>query len=496
MNKFECQLKSHGQLQLEFHARYPLNKKIKRSEYMLDMFIFTPSQLDLDNERYGVVKFLDDLQCYTRYTHPSISLSNLVDEKCDISPLARIKTQLDQITLASDVHYSTMLYELRTLANSYRGEIREIRLMLTRAINKGVPSDEIIERMETLFENVDKVQTEIQTLQTRFLDTRIPDKLREGLSNADEAISVKTEKVFVRLHKLFEKHDNLKPVQEKLIPKIEQQVEYRKRAGYGTIISPNDEVSNENFLYREGMLKRWAQSAMYMDVNRSRKAKQISQIFAGIAAGLAMVFAVGMALFASKTFGQNSMPWAIILVVAYIIKDRIKEVVRMILISKLPSLVSDLSVNLVDPAVGKVVGFTGSWVRFCEPSNLTEIVRRYRNIDSLAFRKLLPPENVIHYHKRIKLDSGKLFKEHSRINSITEILRLKLGSWLTEMDDPAESLCCAEDNELKQVEANRVYHVNIVLRLAAKKSTSHTTYKRYRVILTRKGIVRIENVKL
>jgi hypothetical protein len=52
----------------------------------------------------------------------------------------------------------------------------------------------------------------------------------------------------------------------------------------------------------------------------------------GVAAGAAMAFAVIATIFASQHFANNSIPWAAIIIVAYIVKDRIKELLRNALI--------------------------------------------------------------------------------------------------------------------------------------------------------------------
>lgn len=497
MRPYECNLKSHGQLQLELHARYPLKPGEKKVHYFLDMYIFTPSQLDINEKHYGVAQFLRDLQCYTRYTHPSLPLRRLLDPDCPISPLTKIRKTLDGATTHHDIDPDKMLYELRTLVNIYRCELREVRNIITRRIEEGVQDSELRQKIEEMLRDESELIAQLRNMRSSFLDPRIPEMLREGLRNADEAISINTEKELFALYHLIEARPGLKDLTQIILARLQEERNHRMQAGYDTIISADTPAENDKFNYFDSMLKRWSQSTMYMDVTPSKIGARVGHIVAGFAAGLAMTFAVVATVLAQNNFKQNSLPWALLIIFAYIVKDRMKELTRNVFIAKIPGLISDVSTKLVDPATKREVGTTRSWVRFCGPKDIDENILRFRDAHSLPFRKLLPPEDIIHYQKRIKLQSDKFLSAHSRIDSITEILRLNLRKWLSEMDDPINVLEYMDKNgKPAKIDSNRGYHVNIVLHLSSNQKGMNDILKRYRFVLNRTGIIRVEEIEL
>jgi hypothetical protein len=80
---------------------------------------------------------------------------------------------------------------------------------------------------------------------------------------------------------------------------------------------------------------------MYMSSEQSRSVSRVGHVIAGVAAAVAMSFAVIATFLAGRLFAAYSIPWALLIVVSYIFKDRIKEVLRSILIRLVPRLIAD-----------------------------------------------------------------------------------------------------------------------------------------------------------
>ncbi len=87
MTVYQCNVTPHGQRQLELDVKYPLTGDEKHKRYQLDLFVFSPYQLGMTYENYGVSRFLRDMRSYTRYSVYSIPLQKLADPSCAISPI-------------------------------------------------------------------------------------------------------------------------------------------------------------------------------------------------------------------------------------------------------------------------------------------------------------------------------------------------------------------------------------------------------------------------
>jgi hypothetical protein len=492
---YDCRVTEHGQHQLELDIKYPVARDRKMCKYELDLYIFTPAGLGLTRERYGVAQFLENLKSHTRHTPPRIPFASLVDPACEQSPLTRIRRRLASSGMSLDLGEERIYYEIRTLVNIHHAETRAVRAMLKAELASPAGAKSATTRLKTFLNELDAFLASARDLHQRLLDSRIPDSLREAMRWADEAISLKTEKEIFRLHDLFASTPRGEEATSILAARLSAEDEYRTSAGYTTHAAPGADIANESFVYRESMLKKWAQAAMYMGVEKSKTVGRIAQAVAGIAAAAAMAFAVTAMFLTERLFASYSVPWAILIVIAYIFKDRIKETLRGFLMAALPRFVTDRTEKLVDPSADRTVGSTRERISFCRPQDVPKSVLFVRDIQSNSFRTILPPENVIHFQKVVRINSRSLMKYHTRLESITEILRLKLDSWLSEMDAPLENLSCVVDGKPKRVPTKRVYHVSLVLSLSSGGAANPPVRFKRRLILNRDGIVRTEKVE-
>ncbi len=495
MIKCDCNVTTHGQRQLELDVRYPLADDEKRKRYQLDLFVFSPYQLDMTGENYGVSRFLREMKSYTRYSTYSIPLRKLADHSCETSPIARIAGMLNAPEAAPGIDEKAVIYELRILAAIYRRQLRETRRLFCEFIRGAGPPAEAMARLAELLADVDLFLQTFRALRPAFLDPRVSDLMRQALRWSDEAISLGTEKTLFKLHDVFQERADLVEGSRVLEARLGREQEYRAAQGYPTLVKPDDPVTNELFVYREGMLKKWTEGCLFMTTEHAKITDRFTHLLMGVAAGAAMTFAVVVTLFASRLFAMHSVPWAVLIVIAYIAKDRIKEILRGIFAAYIPRLVADQVEELIDPAIGTRIGTSRARAVFCHPDEVPEAVRNLRNVEGNVFRNIIPPENVIHFHKDISLDSGRLMRRHKRLESLTEIIRLKLDPWMANMDDPVNTLSFTENGRHSKVEARRVYHLNLVAGLSEKGGDAESCpLFGYRLVLTRNGIVRIERM--
>ncbi|OGV65676.1 MAG: hypothetical protein A3K18_31930 [Lentisphaerae bacterium RIFOXYA12_64_32] len=496
MSDYTCKVTTHGRRQLELDATYPVVSDRAKVQYQLDFYIFSPQNLGLNERRYGRKQFLQDLELYVRYTPYSIPLQKLIDPECDLSPLVRITSMLCDTCLGREIKPEGVLYELRTLVNAYHSQTRAVRNLLRELVQRGSPPELITERLDTFFGEVDTFLTRFRDLRPRFLDPRISDLLREGLDWADEGISLSTEKVTYQIYDLCASRPQFATVTAMIRDRLSWEHRYREKNGWTTLAHPATPEANESFLYRESMLKKWAQGVMYMDIPPAQLGARIAHVLAGFAAAAAMAFAVAAAFLADRLFTTYSLPWAFVIVVAYIFKDRIKEVLRSALIAYLPRVVADDERLVIDHLGGdRRVGKLRARVRFCCPRDVPDAVTRLRHVEANPFRNILPPENVIHFQSELNLDCKHLMEPHRRLESLTNILRLQLDPWFRNMDDPENDISCVVNDQRQEVAAKRTYHINIILRLCRDRAKEVGTLSRYRLVLCRDRILRVEHLE-
>ena len=492
MEKLRCRLKAHNPTQLELKTRYPIERG-RKCRYELDLYTFSPAQLRLNAEHYGSRTFLHDLTTYTRHSTPTIPFARLVKPDCLRSPITRIKTILDRPEGNLSEYQDPLLYEIRTLVNISRVEFRSMRLLLSRELSSEGPRDVIVQRLKKFLSEADDLIGEIRGLMPRFLDPHVPELVRSAVEWADEAISLNAEREYFKFWSVFSRQKDMGKARKLLAARLDTERTYRKKAGYRSVQSEDDPSLNEEVIYRESVLKKWSQSAMYMSSQYSKTSANLGHILAAVAAAAAMSFAVLATFLAERLFASYSVPWALMIVVAYIFKDRIKEVLRTLLANTSPRLFADRTDILIDPAGHTGVGIVKSLVSFENPASVPVEISSARYSSRNPLRRILPQENVLRYKRLVYIRPNRLLKYHTRLESITEIIRLNIEPWLTDMDIPKTTLPFIRDGNPVSVEGRKVYHIHLILRFSRTNDRAAPVYH-YRIDLTKNGIIRIRRI--
>jgi len=504
--EYHCRIRNHGRQQLELEVDYPLIPNQPRTSYQLEALLFTPAAMGVTPPRYSVEAFFNNLVTYTRYTVAPIPLALLLDPENDKSPLTRLARRLDTTPILTTKDQDELLYEIKTLSNIYAFQLRRRIGLINEAMTRREPASIINDTVNQFVTNVGLVLDRYRGLRARFLERGVDEYLREAYRWTDELMSLVTEREQFNLYRDLVAAGSAPgaasdasgavgypEAAEAVRAQLHKQEKYRLAMHYPSVVSPDTPIENEVALYRAHMIKKWSESSMYMGRTPNRLASQVGQVLMGIAAGAAMAFAVTAAFLTDRLFATYSLPWALMIILAYIFKDRLKELLRGFFIRYMPHLVSDRMEDLIDPAIGRKVGVSRARVRFCDARQVPADVLRIRNRTTNPFRHVLKPENVIHFQKEIHLNSPRLADAHARLESITEIIRMRLSSWFTMLDDPLETRDQIEDGAIVSVECRRVYHVHLILKLSEKGKQDQASIYHYVVIVTRDGIERIDS---
>jgi hypothetical protein len=121
-----------------------------------------------------------------------------------------------------------------------------------------------------------------------------------------------------------------------------------------------------------------------------------------------------------------------------------------------------------------------------------EAIQKARDLQKNPFASVLPPQNVLHYNRLISLKSKILRDNHTRLDSITEITRIRIDDWLKEMDDPEEVHYKLEQGKRKRVSGSRVYHIHLIASLREDRKGAMPRIFHYCLVMDRSGILRVE----
>jgi hypothetical protein len=149
----------------------------------------------------------------------------------------------------------------------------------------------------------------------------------------------------------------------------------------------------------------------------------------------------------------------------------------------------------VRDAAGKIVGACRESFGFVKYSKLPAQVRELRNRQHITeIENGWVGEDILQYRKRIRLHPERvrrIFSEYE-VTGVNDIMRFNVQEFLRRMDDSKKELFVMDDEGYHRIGGARVYHLNLIVRTMLAGRSLHT---RYRVVLNREGIKRIEHVQ-
>ncbi len=470
---------------IEFRSDIPISNR-KRSRYHLDIWFFIPISLGINRWSYGHKGFFSDFRSFTRIGDSVLSLSAIIEKEQEASPLTRLRQYFDSDTRWNKSKKKKALFEFRNLACLYSFE--------SYSLTSYQGSDIGRKAIKTWLNDATEFLEQWHALNHLVLKKTTPKKIRAAYEWADESISMSTERSLASLYRDLDTDDDHRPMLKKIRKLLLREKGYREEAEYCFLSPEATEKELEQRIYRESILKKWRESVLYLSQEKSSLKQRMDHILAGTSAALAMMFAVAASLFADRLFPGNSLLWATTLVVAYIFKDRIKEVLRTVLIHTFPALVSDKEIKLRDPESNTRIGTIHNRVRFLRYSDIPSEIMSVSKVKASRFSSLLPEKDIIHFQHQVSVHTDRIRSNHTTIVGLTDIFRHNLDKFFTNMDDPIKEVPIFSEGRPVYAEGYRIYSVNVVMRMREEKDSAGTI-RSYHLVLTQEGLRRIEEIE-
>lgn len=485
---FEDSVAIHDNFRFEIKLSYQIAKSQKKTAYDIDAYFFIPYNLGINRETYTREIFYKDIQSYIRLKTPIMVLRQINEP--ETTPLTRLEESIQALLKQRNkLTRKNYEYHVKMVGCIIRSALRD-HVNFTM---KSLPADREYLIQEFVAESK-KILQSYRALKPLLNVPIISEKSLAIYRFGDEFISLNVENCAFKLVKLLDKNvkSGIKALKNSLFELIDQEYKYRIAAEYQSDV---DEKSKyEIFIYRWGVLKKYIGSALFLDTRTETEGRLLEQILYGLAAGFAMLIATLIAFYAQKYYGNLTLPLLAIIVVSYIFKDRIKEILRIYLLNKLAKFIFDHKTNIY--GTGKVkIGICKEAFRFVKDEELPEKIKKIRKREHITeVENRWRGEKVIYYRKQIKLSSRQLKKVYQdyEFEGVNDIFRFNINRFLNKMDNPVKKIYQLKDNEVRAISGNRVYHINLIQKISRDDQAS---YKRFRLILTRKGIKRIEQVE-
>jgi hypothetical protein len=273
------------------------------------------------------------------------------------------------------------------------------------------------------------------------------------------------------------------------------EAEYRQAQGFVNLEYTSG-TNREYFLYRRSLLKKAVQEALWVKTRRRQVDNYLRNAAGMVAAGLAATWAL-IAQLPARFFSLSPLAQTLMFVlpvVAYIMKDRIKEVTKEWMIRRMRAYDQETELvgsQLARSGLGSLRGTLREKVSFLDhaPDDVLAIRQRGRWIASAR----IGGESVLVYRRKLEILAPPEEQPRSTDElSLRQIIRLNLRHFMTRLDEREQIVQHYEPSigGFATHEMAKVYHLNVVARIGGPDQASHL--ERWRVVFSREGIERIE----
>ncbi len=473
----------HDKFSVEFKVGFVVDADGPRdNDFTVNTWLFIPNSLDINSSTYGKKDFYRDVKSNVRLITPEYSLSSLASG--DAHPLELLRQAIARIDGGpTDDCMADYEYRIKMFSAIARSAIRDAATDVRRCGH----AEQRDGLCMAFVRDTRAVLRNYRSLGERLSEPPVPAQARHCYSFGDEFLSHIAESYSFDLLPLFEKGD----CRDALVGLLESETSYKRTRGYVTA-SADDPAANRLLVYRHNILKKYVSSELFIRLKKKRDGQTVRQIYYSIAAGIAMVFATVVAFAFQRKFGNFSGPLFVALVVSYMLKDRIKELMRYYFAHRVGRRYFDNKASI--DIKGHSVGSLREGMDFISEEQVPRQVIEMRGRSPLVeAENRLADEKIILYRKAVYIDAAELARHDDyRISGIHDIMRIHINRYTQKMDDPQVPLRRLDGAGGVQVTAtDRCYYLNIIMQFSY---GGHTDYRHFRLTVTRDGIIGIERM--
>ena len=473
--------KIHDKFSIEFKVGFSGSERDEADNFCVNTWIFVPYSLDINSSTYSKEQFYHDVKSNIRLITPAYPLSALCNESSD--PFCHLLQSIQQLRTNNVPERQTeCAFQIRMFAAIFKSSLREETKRLLRMAEPSA--------FQTACNAyIDNIHSILQLY--RDCEKPADKECGQVIAYADEYMSHLTDmqvtKVLLHAEQDFGVSDDTlcKTLSEFLLTERN----YKAAHGYSHL-SIDEPKENQELVHRHSLLKKNIESALYLKVDTTADGAAAKQISFGMAAGIAMIISTLIALPFQKYLGNYPVLIFIILVIAYMFKDRIKELVRNQFAHRLKHKYFDHKTTI--NCKGKKIGWLKEGVDFISDNQVPDKVYQLRNRSGLETDNTLLGEKTILYRKQVHIQGEKLQHNTYTFAGIHDILRMHVQLFTQKMDDSRISLDSIDSKgKIQKINTLRIYPFHIVLQF---EHNEQTEYRCFRIIATREGILSIEQI--
>ena len=484
----DIQVRIHDRFSVEFKIGYMVRRDLKINDFMTNTWIFVPNELDINSFSYTKNQFYRDVKSNVRLITPIYTLKEVADELS--LPFMFLEGAFNELvvepTKENLVDYE---YQIKMFIAIVRSAIR-------REVNSVVKNRENADRVELVksyIDGIEKIISKYRELKEILRDSPVRNPAMTYFSFGDEFLTNQIEFQTYRFLQLLREKcpADFEKIQPLLMELVHREIAYKESVGF-PMMRKDSADQNRGMVYRTHLLRKYAESYLFLNANKKKDGRLAEQVYYSIAAGLSMIFATTIAFSFQQKYGNFTMPLFVALVVSYMLKDRIKEITRYYFVHRLAKKYFDNKTTI--SIKENPIGWMKEGVDFITEDRVPDEVMDMRDrSDLLEANNRNTEEKIILYRKLVRID-GEALDENNQydIAGINDILRFNVSNFIQKMDSPEVPLAVpTPGGGYEIIQGGKSYYINFLLQF---QYDGQLRYKRFRVVMSRNGIESIEKL--
>ncbi|MCQ2146684.1 MAG: hypothetical protein MJZ16_04115 [Bacteroidales bacterium] len=455
----DLKTKVHDRYSIEFKMGFVAGDQPHEGDFSVGMWIFVPGSLDITPTTFTKTEFYRSVKSNIRLITPRFSLGDIVGG--DALPLKNVQAA------SNDTDYD---YQLKLFCAIVKSSLRDERdriLSMSSGDEIRLACGGFVDNCRAILASFDKLpSSKCHEYCSEFLFNTVCRYSYHLLTHG-----VKDERITALLQDVYT---------------------LQKEHGF-PVVEQDSPTQNSDYIHRRGVLKKLVESILFLRVPKKRDGVLVEQAYYSLAAGIAMIFATVVAWAFQKYFGNLTWPLFVALIISYMMKDRIKELMRFWFAHRLSDKYYDnkAKINIRSNPIGTLK----EAVDFIPLSNMPQEIEELRNrVHLFGAEDLFSDEKVILYRKKVLLDRSAMEKSSTySFCGINDIIRIQVRPFLRKMDDPITTVSIVnEDGEMVDVPCTKDYFLNTILQY---RYGDVTEFRRFRITLNRDGIKDLQEVR-
>ncbi len=487
----DIKVKIHDKFSFEFKISFIATRKSEEddiNEFSINTWMFVPNNLDINRTTYLKEVFYKDTQSNVRLITPIYGLKDIYTS--ENSPLSRLQKAFENLLTGNTTSFekiSDYTFQIKMFSSIFKSASRDRAYYIIEQKDES----KIEQLVREYVHDMTAIAHHYRQLRHIIDHPSATEDQRQYFMFGDDFIGNIIQQQTYRMMRGLENKQVYTIIKKPLLQLVITENQYKKEKGY-SLLDTTDPSNNYLVVMRRGILKKFIESDLFLYTKKTKDGALAEQFYYGLAAATSMIFATVVSFSAQLHYGNFTTPLFFALVISYVFKDRIKDLMRYYFSTQLGKKYFDTKREL--EIQNKKIGWTKEAFDFAPESKVpAEIMSMRKRSPLVEAESKIYNEQIILYRKLVNLSASaiKQYKGYQFVG-INDITRFNLTHFIQKMDNEFIPIYVPDEQDgYLKMTSEKVYALHFILRC---QGHENLYFRKFRLLFNRGGIKEITEI--